>query len=466
MHKSAAQVALNLVGFGCGLCLSPSSLGQQCTSTGPDLIVGDITGPSNYSSLNGIEAFSVGHYLCNIGDQPANCFASTTQHPVWGASLFKLTLDNADGSTRIEQLGYTWLMHGFFALSTDFCCTDCVPTDGTHFGVHCADPHTSARAGSQAGLGPRWQVNAYTGVIVYPPANPPWSGSVARRLQAHISDLEPNTQMVQYFVEAFVIAQDDAAAGNSSNNATYRPASMTGGGSSWNLGFAGAAVREKPAIHAWTTVHAGVLMVQPNFPDDGNFVVAARANDVSGRPGWWHYEYAVYNLNSARCARSFQVPLETGVVLDNVGFHDVDYHDGDGPNNINYDGADWTFSASGVARWETQREIENLWANALRWGTMYNFRFDADAPPVNGNASIEAYAGPVASLSVGPLPIPGYRNGDTNGDGEINLADLASVLSSFGLCQGETGFESSADFDRDGCISLNDLGTLLSKFGE
>jgi hypothetical protein len=197
--------------------VSSSSFGQECASVGPDLIVGDITGPSNYTSQNGIEAFSVGHYLCNIGDQWANNFASTNQHPVYGSSLFKLTLENADGSTRIEQLGYAWLVHGFFALSDNLCCMDCVPTDGTHIGVHCADPHTSSRGGSQGGLGPRWQVTAYTGVITYPPANPPWSGSVARRLQARISDLEPSSPMVLYFAEANVIAQDDAVAGNGLN---------------------------------------------------------------------------------------------------------------------------------------------------------------------------------------------------------------------------------------------------------
>src|SRR5262245_14371179 len=87
-----------------------------CDSAGPDLIIADLTGPSNYNSLNGIEAFSVGHRVCNIGDQPAGMFVNTNDHPVYGKSLFKLTMGHADGSTRFEQLGQSWLLHGFYAL--------------------------------------------------------------------------------------------------------------------------------------------------------------------------------------------------------------------------------------------------------------------------------------------------------------------------------------------------------------
>ncbi len=454
------------IAFTFALTLASNSPGQVCDSTGPDLLVGDLQSFANYTSLNGIEAFSLGHFICNIGDQPSDMIASTNRHPVYGRALYKLTLEHPDGSTRIEQIGISWLFHGFIALSQNFCCSDCIPHDGVAIGIHCTDTNSAASTGGQGALGPRWQLNPYTGVFTYPPANPPWSGSVARRLQARIADLESSTQMVQYFVEATVITQDDADAGNAANNVSYRPVSMSGSDQAWNMGFAGDVVREKPAIYAWSVAHAGVDIVQSNFSNDGLFIVAGRANAVFGRPGMWHYEYAVYNLNSARCARSFQVPLSAGVTVENPGFHDVDYHDGDGPNNINYDGTDWAFSASNAARWETQRESENLWANALRWGTMYNFRFDASAPPVDGSVLLEAYAGPDATLPAGPLPVPGFRTGDTNGDGAIDLADLTRLLSSFGLCQGDTGFESSADFDRDGCISLDDLGVLLGKFGE
>ena len=171
-----------------GTPVTPSALGQTvCDSVGPDLIIGELTGPANYSSQNGIEAFSAGHFICNIGDQLAAMFASTNHHPVYGKSLFKLTRGYADGSTRIEHIGQSWLMHGFLALSDNFCCTDCQPTDGTHIGVHCTDSNTASSAGGQSspGCGPKWQVNPVTGTFSYPPANPPWSGTVAPAAGAH-----------------------------------------------------------------------------------------------------------------------------------------------------------------------------------------------------------------------------------------------------------------------------------------
>ena len=42
--------------------------GTSCTSSGPDVIVGDIRGTSNYQSVGGIEAFAFGTESCNIGE--------------------------------------------------------------------------------------------------------------------------------------------------------------------------------------------------------------------------------------------------------------------------------------------------------------------------------------------------------------------------------------------------------------
>ena len=71
---------------------------------------------------------------------------------------------------RFEQIGQSWLKHGFFAESLNLCCNSCSgdPT-GNHLGVGCSDPYTSSRNGSQGNLGPRSTVNASTGVSVIPP---------------------------------------------------------------------------------------------------------------------------------------------------------------------------------------------------------------------------------------------------------------------------------------------------------
>ena len=57
--------------------------GSTCEqSQGPDLVMGDIAAVANYTSLAGIEAFSVGFVHCNIGDTWVNTIASPTP-PIW-----------------------------------------------------------------------------------------------------------------------------------------------------------------------------------------------------------------------------------------------------------------------------------------------------------------------------------------------------------------------------------------------
>ena len=48
---------------------------------------------------------------------------------------------------------------------------------------------------------------------------------------------------------------------------------------------------------------------------------------------------------------------------------------------------DVTQEASSVT-WSTETFAQNQNANAVRWGTLYNFRFDADQPPQQANATI------------------------------------------------------------------------------
>lgn len=54
---------------------------------------------------------------------------------------------------------------------------------------------------------------------------------------------------------------------------------------------------------------------------------------------------------------------------------------------------------------------------------------------------------------------------DLNGDGTVGQADLATLLASFGLCVGQSGFSHVADLNGDGCVNQADLATLLAGFG-
>jgi len=55
--------------------------------------------------------------------------------------------------------------------------------------------------------------------------------------------------------------------------------------------------------------------------------------------------------------------------------------------------------------------------------------------------------------------------GDTDGDGDVDLGDLATLLAAYGACSGEPGYSAAADFDASGCVDLADLALLLSHYG-
>ncbi|MCA9243731.1 MAG: hypothetical protein KDA32_07260 [Phycisphaerales bacterium] len=55
---------------------------------------------------------------------------------------------------------------------------------------------------------------------------------------------------------------------------------------------------------------------------------------------------------------------------------------------------------------------------------------------------------------------------DVNGNGSVDLSDLAGLLSGFGTFAGDALYSSKADLDQDGDIDLSDLAGLLARFGQ
>jgi hypothetical protein len=364
---------------------------------------------------------------------------------VIGGTLYRYKV--VEGAGRFEQVGQSWLKHGFYALSNTLCCTGCQSTDGTHLGVNCSDPYTSGRNGSQGGLGPKYQVNASTGAYTYPPANPPYSGSTARRLQVPITELEPTAgSTTRYFGEAHYVTPDDAAAGNQNNNASYREVSVSGSGTNWTFGFIGPTQRQFSAIRAWKTIDPQVTLNELQVPDDGLIVVGSRATDMGN--GRWHYEYAIYNMNCDASVGAVRVPCPPNVMLTRFGFHDVDYLNGDGPGNVNCSPTDWTTTRTGTDyEWATEDYAVNVGANAIRWGTTYNFRFDANSPPAQGSLILSLFKTGVSFPVTGevpsgtPTPMYSFCHGDgsstpcpcANGSPPYAYAGCANSVGQFGL---------------------------------
>src|SRR3954462_3375309 len=107
---TSARVVLSVVS---AAIVSAGANGQTpCGGpAGPDLASGPMQGIANYAAAGGVEALALGSTACNLGLAQAVFFASTNQHPVMAQNLFRLS--NVGGASRFEQVGMSWLVHGF-----------------------------------------------------------------------------------------------------------------------------------------------------------------------------------------------------------------------------------------------------------------------------------------------------------------------------------------------------------------
>lgn len=450
---------------------------NPCASTGPDVIVRNLTDVNYYGAIGNVSAYAIGTDACNIGDFPALWIQGGTQHPVIAQNIYRLK------NGRFEQIGQSFLKHGFQSLNSPGCGT-CVqpPLGGAQLGVGCSDVYGAGYNGSQGNLGRRSTCNATTGVYSWPPPPPPPTADViGQRLQVFTADIDPALNAgAQYFGEAHYVTADDAQwsqdgapARNGLNNASYQRLSFSSTTSAPTI--VGPPQLTSPAIRAWKDVDPAVSInvadyVDHSLPGPGivcRFWVAAKATDNGD--GTWHYEYAVYNLNSDRAGGGFIVPVPHGVTVSNIGFHGVFSHSGEPYPNTATNPANWIGSASdNSVRWVTAESYlppngDN--ANALRWGTLYNFRFDANVAPRSGDVSVVLFKpGDVQSAEAAAIAVPGIP-GDVTGDGHVDLNDLALLLTAFGTCSSDAGFNAAADVNGNGCVELTDLATLLSNFG-
>jgi hypothetical protein len=179
------------------------------------------------------------------------------------------------------------------------------------------------------------------------------------------------------------------------NNFSYRQFSVSGGPTVFSFSPVGNTVRMQPAIMAWAATGAVVQQVEPDPGNDGIFFVGYKVTGPTA--GVWHYEYAVFNENLDRAIQSFSVFFGFPVPMSDVQFHAPPQHPGwphDGTvGDAGYSSAPWTFDISdgSAATWFSETFAQNPNANAIRWGTLYNFRFDSTAAPVLSSATISFF---------------------------------------------------------------------------
>jgi hypothetical protein len=386
---------------------------------GPDVIVGDMPSMIQAGSSGTRVGLAVGTTSCNNGDQPFNWFAlPNTDHPVIPQNLYRMS-GGATNNDRFEQVGQSWLKHAFTALENNACgfgCNTSGCTTGTHLCVGCSDPYDASLNGSQSGLGSRAFVNPFTGA--YPSTARDHTGhthdGTSHRVLVEAADL--NTTLnpgATYFAEAqyvtpheYVWCQSHPGQCNMYNNASYRQFTVSGT-TSFSFVSVGNTVRMTPAINAWTGAIINTIEPEPGV--DGRAFMAYKVTNPSA--GVWHYEYAVNNQNLDRGIQSVSVPLGSGITVSNIGFHAPLNHPGfanDGTTgNAGFSNTAWTSNqTAGDLSWSSETLAQNPNANALRWGTTYNFRFDSNRPPQAANATIGFYKNgtPITVAIQGPSP--------------------------------------------------------------
>jgi len=377
------------------------------TTPGPDVIVGDLSGLAQFGSSAGTQVgLAVGTDSCNAGTVDLHWVASPgNDHPVIPQNLYRMS-GGATNDERFEQIGQSSVKHAFTALTNNICGFGCNGVGGANLGSGCSDPYSSS-LNSGPNLGSRAWINPFTGFYprgdaAAPPNNHTGHTHLgpSHRILTEIADLNTSLNAgATYYTESqyvtpheYAWCQANPTQCNMNNNVSYRRYNVTGTASPFSFSPVGATVRSKSAISAWTG--ASFADINPAPGVDGIGQVGYKVTNPS--PGVWHYEYAVYNQNLDRAIQSFGIPILAGVTMSNVGFHAPPQQPGwtgDGTlNDQGFSNTPWAGAlANGIFTWSSQTLAQNANANAIRWGTLYNFRFDSNRPPTTMAATVGFY---------------------------------------------------------------------------
>jgi hypothetical protein len=464
----------------------------------PDIIVSTVGSRSGggfdfYGATNGIGAYSIAADSCNIGRHAAIWIDSGTfsnQHPVIGGQVYRLF------NGRFEQIGYSWLKHGFCAADScsgtpagctgitpenDTCVTDLgAPVSGCDWLGHgrATDTYSAGLNGAQGSLGPRSEINPWTGVYPYPwirqGTNP--VGCLNKRLLIRRNDLDPAQYPGAVYFGEVVYVMTDEWPGERHNNYSYRritrgnlvnntstSVACAGGEQSYALTFttADATVPMLPALMAWKAADPAVKVATIDVPNDGRLMVASKA--TSRGDGTWNYEYAVMNLNSDRGVGSFMIPKSASpaasISMPANHFRGVEHHSGEP-----YAMTPWTGNVENTqAMWMTQPWSANPNANAIRWSNLFNFRIISNMAPKTGSVRLGLFkpgvsTGDPSTVEAIGVDIPGDPAcaADFDANGSLNVDDIFAFIN--GWFVGAPG----TDFDASGAISVDDIFVYLN----
>ncbi len=398
---------------------------QSNAVPGLDIFMHDVGSPTvagrRGSAYPGGEAgVIIGHSMCNIG----------TVHLPWlgwvGGSSTGVMLDTypkiafllarESNGRMIQVSGKSHLKHSRVAFNfTTGPCAPCQSGPTNTFRIGCGDVYSTGFNGNQYNLGPTDEIDPWLGSwnpvgSYFDRGDPSVGGAAAvdgiQSLTTTGFDTVKNRMVVQeadlvlpgtFYGQNHLMIKGEPVS-NRGNNLISHALTFSWSGTSWSAALAGGASVGGSVLTRWT---GAATNTGGNGVDDGRFLVAVKVTGPTN--GFWHYEYAVHNLDNARGGASLRVPMCATARVQNVGFHDIDADPLDQWVGSHV-GGEFAFLASAT--------------NPLDWNCIYNFWFDCDAAPVPGNVSIdEARIGPGALTVTVPSQVPGLLGTEFLGAG-------------------------------------------------
>jgi hypothetical protein len=381
------------------LLLAGVARAQSNADPAIDLKLGDLTDLTALGRSgtfpDGVNGCALETTACNLGTKRISWQAAMDpDHP------FICFLVARESGGRFRQISdRSYVKHGFFALSANFC-GSCQGTDGTTLGIGCSDTYATDNNGDNFWLGPPQELDPWLGRWTpacshfdrgEPPVAPPGDCNGIRSLtqsqaqalgpvghRIHVRDAELLVPGAFWYQGMYVIeTEGEAKRGDDLGSRAFTP---SWNGARWILATSGALLHGS-ILQRWS---GATLDSATNGGDDGRLYVATK---VTGPvDGFYHYEIAVHDRDNARGVSSLHVPLCAGARVQALGFADVDTD----PSN------DWSAARAGGEL------VFSGAANPLPWNTIYNFWFDSDAAPVAAPFALDQAApGPgLASVAV------------------------------------------------------------------
>jgi hypothetical protein len=332
-------------------------------------------------------------------------FTEVGPHPMLALAFYRL----ANG--RLEQLGIADVKHAFRAINDG-----CPCPAGKIFYPACGDIYGVVTNLNRKYLAPREEVTSHTAawtrlgshfdqclgtaplpIEVCDPADEPddyrdhqgddplYHDSFEHRLVVMDEDLA--TPDARYFIEAWYLVADDVDLWNSMGHREVTPRLVR---EAWSFSFVEQGLRLGSILSRLTEEGATSAVVDTGV---GRLELAVETADLGG--GMTHYDYALMNFDFDRQIERFEVAIESGVVVENISFS----------GTVGLGGSPWESKLG-----EASIVFEAPAGEALDWGRLYRFGFDANRPPVATVAlatPLEAGESPRVELQTrGPVAVP------------------------------------------------------------